>query len=805
MPAPDNITTLGSTASFYDWFQSYNNNAVGKLNKMYVYNIYAGNGIGVTTDGQGGYTLSLTSVVSTGVTFSGDVIFSGNASFSSNIQIPNISQGFNGNFSSSGVTLGRVVRVNSTGGLSLADASGRTSAEAIGVVTAFSTTSSTVSLVGKISGTTLTSEILEGGGVFSTGCVYFLSPNIPGKVTTVEPTLNGKVSKPILIATKSDEAIVLPFRGQYIDLVGICGASGSFNNIIVPIKSLGESEANYKLKPGSIMAFSASAITGVTLYQSSTSPSLYYYKARNNDATNSLLGIVNNYAAAPYSSTVDVVNYMDVRPFASVVEFDDLGWDSTLKNAGFIYLDSDGNPTLTANIYGPIGIASGENFLFYPLISQGQNKGPGPDTSGTYSLVSTQPKNQLINGSLEIWQRVAVGEVSGYTTSATGGYFADRWCFINNYPGGQTLGIRRYSFSENQTDVAGYPSYYFNIQGTTKAANKTFFIENRKQDARNHANKQMTLSFYARNNTGTGVTFTPYIRQYGSTYTSENLNDFTNIFISSASWQRYYSNILVPYPTGNTFSAESFLGVGIKAASSNFNVDFAQFMFEEGLTATKPDLIDADEEYKKCSFYYQRSYPRKTITGAHTVSINNTASDVGFLTNAQGFIGGGAVTGIVTSQPPIFVHTLPVKMRRSNIFVERPEFYINNGVELPANLIELPNVRIFTPYTVDSNLNPISSESTVYNYTANSVLSGTQGTNSLILVTLASYVGGNPLAALGVVRNYQSNVTNLKAGLVGNSDGSVSSVGIKLQQGYLMFDTIAFHYVIDLDMYQGLT
>ena len=63
------------------------------------------------------------------------------------------------------------------------------------------------------------------GGQFTTnalvlvpGSVYFISDVTPGLITTVEPVTAGYVSKPVLIATGTDEGVFYNFRGKVINV-----------------------------------------------------------------------------------------------------------------------------------------------------------------------------------------------------------------------------------------------------------------------------------------------------------------------------------------------------------------------------------------------------------------------------------------------------------------------------------------------------------------------------------------------------------------------------------------------------------
>lgn len=790
MPAPDTISTLGPTASFYQWFQSYNGStgALAKLNKMYIYDAKAGDGITLqSSTTTGGYTFAISSEINKGITFNGAVRFNSTVTFPTGTQISSASRVFTGNFLP-GACLGSVVRVLSNGGITRAQADDRTNAEAVGIVTSINGSSATVTVVGEISGTSLTNNLL-GSGVFSTGCVYFLSPSSAGRVTTTEPTSSGQVSKPILIATSATGGIVLPFRGQYIDLVGVSGACGEgLDTIVIPIISEGETEANFKLRPGSVMAVS---LVEYTDDYRSTASVLRYRKANSQTPIGELIGIVSSYVGS-YSTTSGDNVYLLVQPVGSVVDFDDLGWSPDVRDTGYIYLDSSGNPTknISSDYSYSIGTSVQGSFIFAPapittppgiLLGSGSAKGS---------------KNYFINGSLLLWQRKGRGDISGvtWTSGSTGDYFADRWCVINTYPSGQTFEIVRKDFAKNETAVVGYPQHYFNFSGITRGASNTFYIENRTEDARTNAGKEMTLSFYAKASTSQDVV--PYVKQYKNVLDTPSHVYGSTLTISSSAWTRYHRTITVPVPTGQTFDTEGYFAAGLKMASANINIDFAQFMLDEGRTYSTPDMVDLNEEYKKSAYYYQRSYAPKDPTGVRTKWERVETGNQNFYSLSN--------TPYVTVLPNTTDHIvyLPTRMRPSSMFTGLTAF------DLP-----IKNGSNYKVATIYSPLDGVTNDA--YNITSRSNLRNTQGSLSQNFVNLAYGLGveqsviRSGFPAFFTTRNCLNcdlpTTSVIAAYPIPNVDGSISSLSVDLLSGIVLLDQVAFNYVVDLDLYQGLT
>ena len=129
MSAFQSITPLGTTATFLEWFNSYNSTALGKLNSIYISRPYAGDGITLGYNStSGGYTFELSGNVTKNMSFAGDVVFNGNVSLAS-AQLSGVAFGVSGNYIGIGVTAGKVVKVLNTGGITLAKADSPDNAE----------------------------------------------------------------------------------------------------------------------------------------------------------------------------------------------------------------------------------------------------------------------------------------------------------------------------------------------------------------------------------------------------------------------------------------------------------------------------------------------------------------------------------------------------------------------------------------------------------------------------------------------------------------------------------------------------
>lgn len=620
LPFQTDIPTLGNTASFYDWFNQYNDEVLGKLNNADISRPLAGDGITFASSNNGGYTFELSGTVAKQMTFQNSVVFSGNVSLG-NVEVSGLIYGVSGNYLGIGVTTGKVVRLTNTGGLTLAKADAPENAEVMGIAISADTTRTLVAVAGKISGSTLANNLISGG--FTSSCVFFLDPVVAGGITRTEPTTLGHVSKPVILGVNSSEGLILPYRGQHIN--GICGGSGDniFNSaVLISVKSIGESAGDFQLRPGKLVAIATSRRSDSTSYQSSVDDTAYEM-AKSTTPFEKIVGIATEYVGS-YSETLNAPVGIKVNTIGSVIPATTIDtyshWNVTVGTV--VYLDADGNATSQSSEgLIPIGVLADGNFVFNPTnASQLTTTLIGPGAGSNSSS-----RNMLINGSLSLWQR-GRGVTTGYgiTAGVSGNkqYLADKFVmWATNGENGFT-GSRQ-NFSLTQTEVPGYPDHYVQLRKNNTSPTGPAYFYNLLDDVRTIANKQVVFSFYARTSTGTTGTFAIHTIQNisvgsGNTY----VNGVTHSVITAgSSWQRYSAAFVGPSANSGITNSYSLLGVRLDDNGKTY--EFAQFMLEEGTAASLPMKVDIDEEYLKMKPYYQRSYAPREITGQSTLNVNN--------------------------------------------------------------------------------------------------------------------------------------------------------------------------------------
>ena len=224
---------LGNT--FGGWYAK-TNDMIDRLNALNVASIVGGDGITASphTAANGGYTLSLSGTVARNMVFDGNVTVNGTltSNFAGAVSGTTVVLPAN-----TGVTVGNIVYIDSTGNLQKALADDECTAEVVGIVIGFTGGSAQVATTGKISGSSII-EAFTGtiGATLQKGVVYFLSGGVSGAGTTLEPDVTSYVSKPMLLGLTGDSGLILPYRGFIATegtvgnttvIQGVCGGSVS--------------------------------------------------------------------------------------------------------------------------------------------------------------------------------------------------------------------------------------------------------------------------------------------------------------------------------------------------------------------------------------------------------------------------------------------------------------------------------------------------------------------------------------------------------------------------------------------------
>jgi microcystin-dependent protein len=244
----------------------------------------------------------------------------------------------------------------------------------------------------------------------------------------------------------------------------------------------------------------------------------------------------------------------------------------------------------------------------------------------------TDRKNLLINGNFNLWQR-GIGTDSAFTDAGSS-YFADRWVRISNVSSGATdQKVERKAFSLSQNAVPHNPRYYTrlttpnnsDVQATVQGK---YGIEQRIEDVRTLAGKNMTISFWAKAST-TGSIGVGYSRFYGGDGDNRDGRLIKTVAVGP-NWRKYVLTTYVPpIPNGKTEFTDSqgyfnsFFAVSLFTQlrtdvlgndtgstidlGGGTELDVAQVQVEEGARATEFEILAPGAELALAQRYYSKS------------------------------------------------------------------------------------------------------------------------------------------------------------------------------------------------------
>jgi hypothetical protein len=224
--------------------------------------------------------------------------------------------------------------------------------------------------------------------------------------------------------------------------------------------------------------------------------------------------------------------------------------------------------------------------------------GDAIDTSVWNSGYGQAGKNKIINGDFRINQRA-------FTSTTTGTYGFDRFTLITAGDGTCTYSAE--TFTAGAAPVAGYEAINFArlvTTGQTNAAVRSSlnqFIE----DVRTFAGQTVTVSFWAKANSGTPKVAIELRQDFGSGG-STAVNTYGGQVTLSTSWARYSVTVAVPTISGKTIGTSSTL---ILLAYVSAGTDFNARTGSLGIQTNTFDFWGVQVEYGS------KATPFQTATG----------------------------------------------------------------------------------------------------------------------------------------------------------------------------------------------
>jgi hypothetical protein len=195
-------------------------------------------------------------------------------------------------------------------------------------------------------------------------------------------------------------------------------------------------------------------------------------------------------------------------------------------------------------------------------------------------------KNKIINGDFGIWQRGTTFS----PTSAAQIYLADRWCIYQNGSGTFTVSQQAFDYSASpaadKLPITGYnPAYFTRLAITTLGTTSAFEYEQKIEDVKTFANQTVTISFWGKSPTSTGISF--YYRQNFGSGGSSSVQGPTQSFALTTSWQRYSYTVTLGTIVGKTIGTGNNLEIIFNATTSaNQTWDIWGVQVEAGSVAT---------------------------------------------------------------------------------------------------------------------------------------------------------------------------------------------------------------------------
>jgi hypothetical protein len=212
-------------------------------------------------------------------------------------------------------------------------------------------------------------------------------------------------------------------------------------------------------------------------------------------------------------------------------------------------------------------------------------------------------KNYIINGGFDIWQR-------GASLSMGQGYCGpDRW--KADFAVAALLGTwERGTFAPGQTEVPGNPKYYWRINVTSTNGSATMEPANHIEDVNTLAGEVVTLSFWARINSGTRSIAWVARQNFGTSGSAAVDTSFGTALLTT-SWQKFTYTTALPSISGKTVGVDSSLRIfsyGYASPTGAYQIDYANIQLERGSNATPFSRAGGtiQGELSACQRYYER-------------------------------------------------------------------------------------------------------------------------------------------------------------------------------------------------------
>lgn len=250
--------------------------------------------------------------------------------------------------------------------------------------------------------------------------------------------------------------------------------------------------------------------------------------------------------------------------------------------------------------------------------------------------------NMHLNPGFRFWQ---AQDPTGETVGVSGQQVADMWYGDAGAAAG-TATVSRQNFTTGQTDVPHNPRHYLRWDQTVNG-DAPPFLRTAIEDVRRFAGNQVTVSFWARCDTGTRNVTVNAISFYGAAGTPVTNSDAFGTVEINTTWTRYELTGTVVSLSGVTIDSSE--GVTTHSAlrfelempgAATYQIDYANFQVEIGSTASEFTQLPPGLALQFLRRYYEKTYDLGVLPG--TSSNNGTATTLlydGSGVNAEAQVG----------------------------------------------------------------------------------------------------------------------------------------------------------------------
>jgi hypothetical protein len=210
-------------------------------------------------------------------------------------------------------------------------------------------------------------------------------------------------------------------------------------------------------------------------------------------------------------------------------------------------------------------------------------------------------KNKILNSDFSIWQRG-----TSFSNPSAGTFVSDRFLIDAVALTGT---VSRQTFTLGAAPVSGYEGQYFLRLDVTSGSQYTELVQ-RIEDVRTFAGQSVTLSFWARLNSGSSGWQTNIVQNFGTggSPSSASLVNQTS-FTPTSSWQRFTVTFTMSSISGKTLGTNnnSYVYVSFQKTSSTASqLDIWGVQLEAGNVATAFQTATGtlQGELAACKYYY---------------------------------------------------------------------------------------------------------------------------------------------------------------------------------------------------------